>query len=584
MYAPSRLPDAWDDIREIQSNRNVLFVCPKYPLTFWSWHFAYRDLLGYDRGTFAPPLDLLTVAAFFPDAWSLRLVDTNIHALKDEDLAWADIVVMCANRVQMDSLEDIVERVHRLGKPVVLGGLDPSMRPHFYELADYLHIGLVGDATREMILALDSDNIRPQSRQVFVVTQRLQIQDYPPPRYDLIDTGDYMAVSLQFAIGCPFMCEFCEVAQYYGRKPMVKKPEQIVHELECLYDGGYRGVVVFVDDNFIGNIPMARKTLSMIIQWQKEHRRPFRFYASASANLAEHPDLMDLMYEAGFFNVFVGIETPKAEDLEAISKTQNTFTSTLDIISAIHHHRIQVTGAFILGFDTDGDDAGDNIFDFIEKSAICTPILSLLTASQGTALYNRLLSEGRLITQTEVGSFLDSNVLYLRGQADIFKQYVETYRRLYEPRTFFRRVRRNMIMSRVDDRQYNNVLSFKKRLRAIPRVLWHMGIKPSYRWSFWKLMLWSIVHGTFNYFGYMCFVGYHYFHFSEALSANPPVAASHEAVTLPAESLLGVEGAKDYARAKDGPMVYAGGRKSTKIQRPVQRNTVQEEKEHSPAI
>jgi len=584
MHAQSHLPDVWGDIRAIESDRNVLFVCPKYPLTFWSWHFASRDLLGYDRGTFAPPLDLLTVAAFFPESWSLRLVDTNIHALKDEDLAWADMVVTCANKVQMDSLEDLVERTHRLDKPVVLGGLDPSMRPHFYEMVDYLHIGLVGDATQEMILALEKNKTRPKDRQVFVVTERLQIQNYPPPRYDLIDTSDYMAVSIQFAVGCPFMCEFCEVAQYYGRKPMVKRPEQILHELQYLFDRGYRGIVVFVDDNFIGNIPVAKETLSLLVQWQKDHNRPFRFYASASANLAERPDLMDLMYEAGFFNVFVGIETPKADDLRAISKTQNTFTSTLDIISTIHSHRIQVTGAFILGFDTDGENAGDDIFDFVEASTICTPILSLLTASQGTALYNRLLSEGRLITQKAIGPFLDSNVLYRQGQADIFKQYVETYRRLYEPRTFFRRVRRNMIMSRVDDRQYNKSLSLRMRLRALPRILWHMGIKPSYRWAFWKLMLWSIVHRKFNYFAYMSYVGYHYFHFAEAMSANPPIAASSESITLPAEALTGPGSPHDYARPKDGPMVYAGHRKITKSDRPKQRKVVHDNREHSPAI
>lgn len=551
-------PDAWRDIRNLHSNRKVLFVCPRFPLTYWSWRFSLRDLLGFDRNSYSPPLDLLTVAAFFPDRWSLRLVDENIQPLADEDLDWADVVVSVCNRVQMEGLGSIVERAHRKDKPVVLGGLDPSMRPHYYPSVDYLHIGLVGDATRDLILELDRCAGRPQRRRMFSVKAQVHARDYPPPRYELIRTGDYLAVSLQYAMGCPFRCEFCEVAQYYGRRSMVKRPDQVIGELEKLHGTGHRGVVVFVDDNFIGNIAAARETVAMLLQWQRDHHHPFQFFASASANLAEHPDLMDLMYDAGFFSVFVGIETPHAKDLHAISKTQNTFSSTADIVKTIHAHRLQVFGAFILGLDTEGADAGDNIFAFIEETSICTPILSLLTASQGTALYNRLLAEGRLITQGQLNPFLDSNVLYPRGQAAVFSQYVETYQRIFEPKTYFRRLKRNIRMTRVEDKRFGNSLSMKLRLRALPRMLWHMGIKPSFRWDFWKLLCWSIGHRSFNYFAYMAFIGYHYIRFSEALSASPPVAADALATTLPAGDLLADGTLKDYARAKDGPMVYAG--------------------------
>ncbi len=130
----------WTNVRAVRSRRKILFVCPRYPVTFWSQHFPFRDILGDPEKAFQPPLDLLTVAAFFPDAWSSRLIDENVRPVSDADLQWADMVVAGANRVQMDSLETLIERAHAFGKPVVLGGLDPSMRPHFYDKADYLHI------------------------------------------------------------------------------------------------------------------------------------------------------------------------------------------------------------------------------------------------------------------------------------------------------------------------------------------------------------------------------------------------------------------------------------------------------------
>ncbi|MBT8341121.1 MAG: DUF4070 domain-containing protein [Desulfatitalea sp.] len=556
MDAPFHVPDVWRELRELPVTRKVLFVCPQFPVTYWSWHFSIRDLLGFNRRSYAPPLDLLTVAAFFPDHWPMRLVDENIHALTDEDLAWADVVVTVANRVQMESLERIIHRAHELGKPVVLGGLDPSMRPHYYDTVDYLHAGLIGDATRDLLLALAQNAARPAERQVFTVQQELHISDYPPPRYELIDTGEYLAVSLQFAVGCPFKCEFCEVAPYYGRQPRVKTPDQVLHELDKLYAMGYRGVVVFVDDNFVGNLSAAKQTIELLLRWQQSHGHPFQFFASASANLAERPDVMDLMSACGFFCVFVGIETPNAKDLKAIQKTQNIFTSTLEIVATIQRHGIQVYGAFILGFDTEGADAGDNIVDFVESAAICTPILSLMTASQGTALYNRLLAEGRLVTQTQKGPFIDSNVVYQKGQTEVFRQYVDTYNRLYDPRAFFRRLRRNMQTCKIDDKQYGKSLPFHLRLKALPRMIWHMGIKPSWRWSFWRVFLFSIANKTFNYFGYMAFMGYHYIHFSKALSANPPLAVTAELLPTSAQPGSNADSPLDYARVKDGPMVY----------------------------
>jgi radical SAM superfamily enzyme YgiQ (UPF0313 family) len=549
----------WDEVFAADSKRNVLLVCPQYPVTFWSQHFAFRDIMNDVAKTFAPPLDLLTIAAFFPKQWSLRLVDENVESLTDADLQWADVVAAGCNRVQMKALEVIILRAHRFNKPVLVGGLDPSLRPHFYAEADYLHVGLAGDATKEMLLELGVVKGRPQKQRVFKVNRKLHVQDYPTPRFDLIDPQRYLALSLQFAVGCPFLCEFCEIAPYYGRRPMVKSPDQLQRELEALRQTGFRGTVLFVDDNFVGNIPLAKTAVAAIKEWQDNHKHPFRFYTSTSANVAQHPNLLDGLYEAGFVGVFVGIETPKAEDLKAISKMQNNCMPTLDVVLTIHQHRLTVFGAFVLGFDTEGADAGDNIVEFVEKTSICFPIISLLVAPQGSTLYERLQAEDRLLTQPRKGAYLDSNVAYKRGQAAIFRDYVDAYDRVYEPKTLFKRIRRNLLMTGTDDKRYRDSRPLGTRLKILLRMIRHMGIRPGWRREFWKLFAWSVWHGSFNSFAYMAVMSHHYIHFRQALKACPPAPVTPEQNAAWGGNDSDQFGARDYARAKDGPMIYGLG-------------------------
>jgi len=101
-----------------------------------------------------------------------------------------------------------------------------------YPDADFVHVGEIGDATEPLIEILDGLDGRPEGpQQVLTTDDRLPLNRFPMPAYELISIPDYFLASVQFSSGCPFTCEFCDIPALYGRNPRLKNPEQVVAEL-----------------------------------------------------------------------------------------------------------------------------------------------------------------------------------------------------------------------------------------------------------------------------------------------------------------------------------------------------------------
>jgi len=545
----------FEETRSTQTARKVLLAYPRLPLTFWSMQFMLDDLLQGPKAAFVP-LSLLTMAAFLPSNWQLRLVDENVEPIKDDDLKWADIIMASSMQDQIPSLDRLVSRAHALGRPVVVGGLDPSLRPHLYENIDYLHSGLVGDATFEMIKQLSNDASRPTKQVVWKVKETVHLEDYPLPRYDLIQNEDYMALSLQYAAGCPFSCEFCEVIRYLGQKPITKRPEQILAELDLVYQKGYRGNFFFVDDNFIGNIGHASEGLKAIADWQRRHGYPFQFFTEASLNLARRPDLMAGMKEAGFYAVFLGIETPDDDALKSVGKNQNIVQPLHESITEIQRNGLQIFGAFIVGLDDAHPNTHERIAAFIEKTDICVSLLSVLVAPEKTALYDRLARDGRIIFKNHKEERIyDSNVLFLGGQKAVFEEYLKLWNRVYEPKALFRRIARNIARTGGGSGRYSRLVSKTIGLKMLPRLLWKMGVRSNYRRHFWRAFATAIFRAKLPYFFYLALTAYHAIRFREHLLDNPPLPVDdHGMPEIPPE-FKDNPLAPNYTRFKNGPLI-----------------------------
>lgn len=412
--------------------RNALLVYPECPPTFWGFNFALE--FSGQKAMF-PPLGLLTVAAMFPPEYDVRLVDMNVRSLEDSDLEWADMVFASAMIVQKDSLQAVVNRCKRAGVPVVAGGPYPTSYHDEIQGVDHFLLDEVEDTFPGFLRDLDLGT----ARTIYREAEKPDITKTPVPRFDLIDLNDYHSMCVQFSRGCPFNCEFCDITKLFGRVPRTKRSGQMLEEFESLYRLGWHGKVFLVDDNFIGNKRKALELLPHVAEWQRGRGYPFSLITEASVNLANTEELMDSMVDAGFHNVFLGIETPNPKALVKTQKQQNTSRKQenylLSAVRKIQRKGMRVAGGFILGLDEDDESVFASQIEFIQAAGIPLAMVGLLTVVRGTDLHKRLQAEGRLLQSESTGNQLNM-VLNFQPEMDsatLLEGYRRVLKTIYDP-------------------------------------------------------------------------------------------------------------------------------------------------------
>jgi len=298
-------------------------------------------------------------------------------------------------------------------------------------------------------------------------------------------------MAVQYSRGCPFNCEFCDIIEIYGRRPRTKAVAQVLAELDQLRAAGWREAVFIVDDNFIGNKERAKELLRALAEWRSQYKTSFDFNTEASLNLADDPELMQLMKDAGFNAVFLGIETPDESGLIAANKLQNTRRSLLDSVAIIQSYGMQVMGGFILGFDTDREDIFDRMVEFIQKSGIPIAMVGLLQAMPGTQLFRRLRREGRIVDAGGGDNTGDKlNFLPNMDAAKLVEGYRSVLKRIYSCEAYYERVK--LYLSRTQpkagERTSRQQWLTRGNARAFVTSIVRQGVFGQQRWSYWKFL------------------------------------------------------------------------------------------------
>ena len=225
---------------------NILLVYPKYPDTFWSFKHALR--LISKKAAF-PPLGLLTIASMLPKEWDKKLVDMNAATLTDKNIKWADYVFISAMVVQRASAQEVIKRCRTFGTKVVAGGPLFTSESENYHDVDHL---VLNEAETTLPRFLEDLN-KGCAQHIYTSEERPDITKTPVPMWSLLNTRKYTTMSIQYSRGCPFDCEFCDIIVLNGNRPRTKTREQLMAELDALYNRGWRETGVLVDDNFLGN-------------------------------------------------------------------------------------------------------------------------------------------------------------------------------------------------------------------------------------------------------------------------------------------------------------------------------------------
>jgi len=461
----------------------ALLIYPEFPDTFWSFKHALKFI--HKKAAF-PPLGLLTLGAMLPKEWSTRLIDLNVKPVTEKDLAWADAAFISAMSVQRNSAHQIIARCKEGGLKVVAGG--PLFTSEYEEFDQVDHFVLnEAELTLPLFLA---DLERGSAKPVYKTSEFSNISATPAPRWELADMKRYASMNIQFSRGCPFDCDFCNVTALFGHRPRIKSSAQVIAELDALYGLGWHGQVFFVDDNFIGNKRYLKtQLLPALVEWRKD-KKGVRFNTEASVNLADDRQLMEMMVQAGFDTVFIGIETPDEESLAECNKKQNKNRDLIESVKRIQRAGLQVQGGFIVGFDSDTQSIFQRQIDFIQKSGIVTAMVGLLQAPIGTRLYERLKQEGRLLGHTSGDNVDGTTNIITRMDLDTLREgYRNIMQHIYSRKHYYRRVKTFLREYKAPKIKipldYQSILAF---LRSNIRL----GIIGSERLQYWGLLWWTL--------------------------------------------------------------------------------------------
>ncbi len=517
-----------------RNRRRVLCVFPAYVPSFGTFQSAYPLLAGVRA--FMPPQGLLTVAAYLPEAWEVRFVDENIRPAADADFAWADAVLVSGMHIQRRGIREIARRARAAGCVSALGGPSASADPEAYGDFDYLHLGELGDATDALIAALDESCAPPPEQRRLETAARLPLEAFPPPAYRLVNLDRYFLASIQFSSGCPYACEFCDIPALYGRVPRLKAPEQVLGELDAMRRQGRVHAVYFVDDNFIGNRKAARLLLPHLIDWQRRNGYPLEFACEATLNIANQPEILELMREARFTTLFCGIETPELGALAAMNKGHNARLPMLDAIRTLNGYGIEVVSGIILGLDTDGPQTAPAISGFVEASAIPMLTINLLQALPRTPLWERLRREDRLI---EDDPERESNVRFRLP----YDMVLATWRRLvaetFAPAAVYGRFAHQLAHTYPNrfrpPRRAAGPGDVAEGLQVLAKVLWHVGLRGDYRRIFWRTAVPLLKAGRVDDLLHVAIVAHHLITFARAATEGGQNASFYSAKLRQAE-------------------------------------------------
>lgn len=417
--------------------RHILLVSPKR-----GDDIVGDDGLGRFKGAklpsaLMPPVDLATIKALTPPEFHVDIWDESVNGSITDDTKFSrnyDLIGVTAYYPHLTWALQLCGIAQRRGILAAIGGPGVSGSPDMCRgIFDVVFIG-EAELTWPQFL---SDWVRGEHKSEYRQVQRPDVDLSPLPDWSGFDnmSGDYVVGAVQTTRGCPFDCNFCDVIHLFGRQPRHKSVAKVLAEVAELERRGMRSVF-FCDDNFIGRPKYAKDLLRGLIELNATFKKPLGFSTQLTVNVADDEEMMELIADANFQWVLIGIESPRQSSLREANKPQNVKVDLVDAVRLVQSYGVQVKGNMIVGFDHDDAAIFDETFEFLKAANILNVSVSLLKALPGTPLMARLMQEGRLI-DTTTEDFSDrtramTNIIPLQlSRVELFKGYQSLLERVH---------------------------------------------------------------------------------------------------------------------------------------------------------
>jgi len=333
-----------------------------------------------------PPLTFPVLAALTPPDISVEIVEERVRPVPFDagyDLVGITFVTAFAPRAYQ-----IADEYRRRGVTVVLGGPHASVLPE--EAGTHADAVVVGEA-EDLWAGLLEDFRQGRLRKVYKAPGLADLSKFPKPRMDLIPKEFMFRNATLASKGCPFHCDFCFVNMINQYHQRFRPIPDVVRDIEAMGGTAFeRKHFIFWDDNFVGNVPYAKRLCRELAPLGK------KWAVAASVTVAQDDELLDLMQKAGCIALFIGMESINSGSLPGAGKRQNTVAKYQEMIGKLHDHGIALTGAFVFGFDEDDATVFDRTLDFVNKAALDCMTTAIMTPLPGTPSGDRMRRDGRV--------------------------------------------------------------------------------------------------------------------------------------------------------------------------------------------
>lgn len=359
----------------------IVLISPKGPL--------YRHRGGiFKKSLRYMPLTLTTLAALVPEELGAdpRLYDEGIEEVDpariEADLIGLTVITGTAMRAY-----ELAARFRERGVPVVLGGphvtlIPEDAQPH----ADAIVVGYAEESWPELLRDFAAGRMKRRYDQ----RPGLSLAGMPFPRRDLLPRSRYITDDVFEATrGCIHKCDFCVVPSAWGQKPFQKPVEEVVADIR---QKGARKLI-FVDLNLIADRDYAARLFEALIPLKVQ------WYGLATVLMADDPRLMALAQKSGCKGILMGLESISRENLRDSKKAFNSPERYKELVAILHRHGIALQGCFVFGMDHDTPEVFLETARFAVEARIDLPRFAVVTPFPGTALFQRLDRERRILTR-----------------------------------------------------------------------------------------------------------------------------------------------------------------------------------------